>query len=400
MAFAVLFGASLLTKDGLKPTEEVLAKKAGVLVYFSAHWCPPCRGFTPKLAEFHNKHAKDKNFETVFVSSDEDKAAFDNYYAEQPWTSMPYEERELKEKLSKKYKVKGIPSLVVLGPDGNVITTDGRTVVMENFETAAGFPWIPPTLNDALGNEFITKDGSKITADALKGKTVGLYFSAHWCPPCRGFTPVLKQFYTDLKAKDPNFEIIFVSSDKTDGEMLSYFKDAHGDYLALPHENRAAKDGLSKLCEVEGIPSFAIVDFDSGKIVNTNARGRVQAGVDSVLADGWGPAIVGDLAAGPDAAGSDINESPTVVVLFDKAPAAVQASIFDAMKPLATKYFAESQATGDDIKYIFLTSKASGGVVDQLKMLTQKDAAEDFRDAGDEPLMLLFDIPGRILCEL
>lgn len=22
-----------------------------------------------------------------------------------------------------------------------------------------------------------------------------IYFSAHWCPPCRGFTPILKNFY-------------------------------------------------------------------------------------------------------------------------------------------------------------------------------------------------------------
>jgi nucleoredoxin len=299
----------------------------------------------------------------------------------------------LKDKLSKKYKVKGIPSLVVLGPDGAVVTTDGRTAVMENFETADGFPWIPPTFHDALGKDLITKDGSKVTTDVLKGKTVGLYFSAHWCPPCRGFTPVLKQFYADLKAKDPNFEIIFVSSDKSEAEMLSYYQGDHGEYLALPYENKAAKGALSKLCEVDGIPSFAIVDFDSGKIVNTSARAKVQAGVDSVLTDGWGPAIVGDLAAGPDAAGSDINESPTVVILCDQAPATVQASIVDAMKPLATKYYAESQATEDDIKYIFMVSKASGGVVDQLKKLTQKDAAEEFRDAGDEPVMMLFDIP-------
>ena len=47
------------------------------------------------------------------------------------------------------------------------------------------------------GQTLVKADGSKVGAsDALAGKAiVCLYFSAHWCPPCRAFTPVLKDFY-------------------------------------------------------------------------------------------------------------------------------------------------------------------------------------------------------------
>ena len=47
------------------------------------------------------------------------------------------------------------------------------------------------------GQNLVKADGSSQSADsALKGKDVILfYFSAHWCPPCRGFTPILKDFY-------------------------------------------------------------------------------------------------------------------------------------------------------------------------------------------------------------
>ena len=51
MAMQSLFGEKLQTKDGLQDTSQVLAGKGNVGIYFSAHWCPPCRGFTPKLAE-------------------------------------------------------------------------------------------------------------------------------------------------------------------------------------------------------------------------------------------------------------------------------------------------------------------------------------------------------------
>jgi len=390
-AFIEIFGDNLQGKAGPVSTAEALTGKQGVLVYFSAHWCPPCRGFTPKLAEFYTKHAEAKGFEVVFVSSDKDQSAFDDYYGDMPWLALPYEKRDEKDALSKKYKVQGIPSLIVLGPDGKVITKDGRSKVMENFEDCAGFPWAPMSFAEALGDVFLRQDGSTVGKDAIEGKSLGLYFSAHWCPPCRAFTPVLKQFYSDYKAKDPNFEIIFVSSDKEEKAMLDYFKDDHGDYLALPYSKRKEKEELSSMFGVEGIPTFVVIDAD-GQVVNANARGKVSAGVEAVAAQGWAPPAVGNMAEGAEAAGTSINDCPSIVVMCEGADAATQKSVEEALEPLAKKYIEEAKATGDDPKYIFLIAKG-GGPIEQLKALTKKDAGDAIAAAGTKPVMLLFDIP-------
>lgn len=102
-----LLGETLQTKAGEKPTAEVLDGKEVVGLYFSAHWCGPCRSFTPKLAEAYGSiTAAGKAFEIVFVSSDRDASAFDEYYAEMPWSTLPYAARDVKAKLSKKFKVR------------------------------------------------------------------------------------------------------------------------------------------------------------------------------------------------------------------------------------------------------------------------------------------------------
>jgi len=390
-AFKSIFGDKLMGKSGEVVTEEALAGKAGVLVYFSAHWCPPCRGFTPKLAEFYKKHAEAKNFEVVFVSGDRDEGAFKEYYGEQPWLALPYEKRDEKAALNKKYKVQGIPSLVVLGPDGALITKEGRSKITENFEDCAGFPWKPPTLAEALGEVFLKQDGSTVGKEAIAGKTLGLYFSAHWCPPCKGFTPVLKEFYNAYKAKDPNFEIIFVSSDREESGMLDYFKNDHGDYLALPYDRRQAKSDLSSMFGVEGIPTFTVCSAD-GQTLNANARAKVTAGAEAVLAAGWEPPAVGDLAQGPEAGGTDINECPTIVVMCAGCDEAKQKSIHDALEPLAKRYIAEAKSKDADPECIFILAKG-GGPIEQLKGLTTKDAGDAYEKAGDKPVMLLFDIP-------
>mmetsp|Transcript_119915 Transcript_119915/g.274753 ORF Transcript_119915/g.274753 Transcript_119915/m.274753 type:complete len:81 (-) Transcript_119915:67-309(-) len=52
-------------------------------------------------------------------------------------------------------------------------------------------------LEELLGPTLVGQDGN-VDTSSLDGKTIGLYFSAHWCPPCRGFTPKLTESYLCL----------------------------------------------------------------------------------------------------------------------------------------------------------------------------------------------------------
>ena len=53
-------------------------------------------------------------------------------------------------------------------------------------------------MNSLAGQQVLRRDESVVAADsALEGKKIiAFYFSAHWCPPCRLFTPVLAEFYS------------------------------------------------------------------------------------------------------------------------------------------------------------------------------------------------------------
>ena len=75
-------------------------------------------------------------------------------------------------------------------------------------------------MENLFGPKLHSKTGEIDTATALKDKVVGIYFSAHWCPPCRGFTPELAKTYQLLtETQQTNFEIVFVSSDGDEAEF-------------------------------------------------------------------------------------------------------------------------------------------------------------------------------------
>lgn len=119
----------------------------------------------------------------------------------------------------------------------------------------------PKQLIDAKGKTVDTKT-------ALEGKIVAVYFSASWCGPCRGFTPQLVQFHKRVARR--GLEVVFVSSDRNENDMMNYMKKDSMPWLAVPFKDPAVAK-LKRMGKVRGIPQLMILD-PSGKIISQNGR--------------------------------------------------------------------------------------------------------------------------------
>ena len=126
------------------------------------------------------------------------------------------------------------------------------------------------------------KDGDVSKDDVLKAKVVALYFSAHWCPPCRQFTPVLSKFYTEVNKSEKQLEIIFVSLDQ-DQEQ---FKEYHETMSFLAMQWKDDRKGVSDTMGISGIPALLVLKKD-GSVLSKNGRGDVTSKSPQECVDGW-----------------------------------------------------------------------------------------------------------------
>ena len=125
-------------------------------------------------------------------------------------------------------------------------------------------PWYEETFT-----KLTNTAGEAVPVSSLKGKIVGVYFSASWCPPCRGFTPQLVKFYEQGAGKE-NFEIVFVSSDRSASAMKGYMKKDSMPWTAIPFGHPSA-GALKRKLGIRGIPMLVIFGSD-GKIISKNGR--------------------------------------------------------------------------------------------------------------------------------
>jgi len=99
-----------------------MADLKGKLVYldFWASWCVPCRKSFPWMAEMQRKYSKE-GFTVLAVNVDAKTDDANRFLSETP-AGFPIA-FDAKGETPKAYKIKGMPSSVLIGPDGKVLAT-------------------------------------------------------------------------------------------------------------------------------------------------------------------------------------------------------------------------------------------------------------------------------------
>jgi len=145
----------------------------------------------------------------------------------------------------------------------------------------------PDALADHLKGDLVfLKNGSlaRFDDDMLpKKKLIALYFSAQWCAPCRKFTPQLIEFYNRVAREHEEFEIVFVSFDRSASAMETYIRDTKMPWPAIDFAKLPGKEALKKYAG-KSIPCLVLLD-DSGKVISDTYAGQKYVGPEKVLTD-------------------------------------------------------------------------------------------------------------------
>ncbi|KAL7171503.1 hypothetical protein ACSBR2_036208 [Camellia fascicularis] len=280
----------LISNNGIQiPVSELEGKMVGLYFSMTAH--KGCLEFTTKLVDFYRKlKEKGQNFEIVLVSLDDDEESFKQGFDTMLWPALPFKDKSC-DKLIRYFELRALPTLIIIGPDGKTVNPNVAEFVEEHGVEA--YPFSPEKLAELAEIEkakleaqtlesilvsgeidfVIEKSGSKVPVSELVGKTILLYFSAQWCPPCRAFLPKLIAIYDEIKAKDNAFEIIFISSDRDQPSFDDFFSSMP--WLALPLGDER-KAFLQRRFKIRGIPAVVAIG-PSGRTLTTEARPLLQA---------------------------------------------------------------------------------------------------------------------------
>jgi len=115
-----------------------------------------------------------------------------------------------------------------------------------------------------------------------------LNFGSKQCPPCRGFTPTLGEFYEQLEEEDSSaLAIVFASSDSDAHSFEEYYGSMP--FFAVPFTATEKIQALGSKFGVRGIPALIVLDAADGSVKDQDGRSTVSAakGVTSKATAKW-----------------------------------------------------------------------------------------------------------------
>lgn len=141
----------------------------------------------------------------------------------------------------------------------------------------------------ALAGKLVAVQGKTLAPSprgALDGaRYIAFYHSAHWCPPCRAFTPELVAAYDEIKAAHPEFELVFVSHDENAAAMKRYMTDYRMTWPALKFDQIEQSRVTRRPDHESGIPNLVFMDADGKELSRSFTPGGDYRGPKAVLAD-------------------------------------------------------------------------------------------------------------------
>lgn len=260
------------TPEGKTIQLKKYAKGKTVVLDFWASWCPDCRKDAPEVVRMYEKY-KQYGIEFIGISMDTDaeawKEAIQKYGIRYPQVSELKKFRDTD--IAKAYGVKWIPSMVVIGPDGQVKLSTVLTYKVDKYLKEL-----------TTGAYQPAKKGEVVYVDGDHGRLKGLIQKPELqqgekCPMvvfCHGFNgtkdgPLFELVADTLQAHGiASIRFDFNGHGESEGE----FKD-----MTVPNEIIDAKKVVEYVRDLSYVSDLAIVGHSQGGVVASMTAGELSA---------------------------------------------------------------------------------------------------------------------------
>lgn len=142
-------------------------------------------------------------------------------------------------------------------------------------------PDLPPSVwTKIVGDSLVSPSGQVVQSSSLKGDFLALYFSASWCPPCKKFLPILKEFY---ESSNGRVQIVLMGQDQSAASRSTYYKKSEMPWVSTQFDS-PLPDELAFELGVRGIPSL-VVFARAGSLVTKEGVADIMDSPGDTLSD-------------------------------------------------------------------------------------------------------------------